>query len=194
MFRPVLRSMRPLRASIPATRSLHASRISLGVQEITRPEIDTPLSLWNFTEEEDMLRDTGRYRAPGSDVNVPLTHSQAIRAGCDRPESSRDGREGGDGPGDHQGVVRERRECSARLQLADKQLMGIETSADHDGSECSFTSAIIAVEELAKVDPSVAVLVDVHNTLVNTVLRLYGNDEIKSKWLPDLATSKVCQS
>lgn len=26
------------------------------------------------------------------------------------------------------------------------QLMGIETSADHSGSECSFTSAIIAVE------------------------------------------------
>lgn len=77
------------------------------------------------------------------------------------------------------------------IGIADAQLMGIETSADHDGSECSFTSAIIAVEELAKVDPSVAVLVDVHNTLVNTVLRLYGSDEIKNKWLPDLATSKV---
>jgi hypothetical protein len=69
--------------------------------------------------------------------------------------------------------------------------MGIETSADHSGAECSFTSAIIAVEELAKVDPSVAVMVDVHNTLVNTVLRLYGSEEIKQKWLPDLATKKV---
>jgi len=69
--------------------------------------------------------------------------------------------------------------------------MGIETSADHSGAECSFTSAIIAVEELAKIDPSVAVMVDVHNTLVNTVLRLYGSDEIKQKWLPDLATKKV---
>lgn len=69
--------------------------------------------------------------------------------------------------------------------------MGIETPADLSGSECSFTSAIIAVEELAKVDPSVAVMCDVHNTLVNTVIRLYGNDSIKQKWLPDLATSKV---
>lgn len=69
--------------------------------------------------------------------------------------------------------------------------MGIETPADLSGSECSFTSAIIAVEELAKVDPSVAVMCDVHNTLVNTVIRLYGNDTIKEKWLPDLATSKV---
>lgn len=69
--------------------------------------------------------------------------------------------------------------------------MGIETPADLSGSECSFTSAIIAVEELAKVDASVAVMVDVHNTLVNTVLRLYGNDAVKEKWLPGLATDKV---
>ena len=71
------------------------------------------------------------------------------------------------------------------------QFMGIETPADLSGSECSFTSAIIAVEELARVDPSVAVLCDVHNTLVNTVLRIYGSDAIKEKWLPDLATNKV---
>lgn len=69
--------------------------------------------------------------------------------------------------------------------------MGIETPADLSGSECSFTSAIIAVEELAKVDPSVAVMVDVHNTLVNTVLRLYGSDAVKEKWLPGLATDTV---
>jgi short/branched chain acyl-CoA dehydrogenase len=72
--------------------------------------------------------------------------------------------------------------------------MGIETPADLSGSECSFTSAIIAVEELAKVDASVAVMVDVHNTLVNTVLRLYGSDAIKEKWLPGLATNKVSPS
>ncbi len=70
--------------------------------------------------------------------------------------------------------------------------MGIETPADLGGSECSFTSAIIAVEELAKVDPSVSVMCDVHNTLVNTVFRLYGSDAIKEKWLPGLATDTVC--
>lgn len=69
--------------------------------------------------------------------------------------------------------------------------MGIETPADLSGSECSFTSAIIAVEELAKVDASVAVMVDVHNTLVNTVIRLYGSDAIKERWLPGLATDTV---
>ena len=69
--------------------------------------------------------------------------------------------------------------------------MGIETSADHDGAGGSFTSAIIAIEELAKVDPSVSVLCDVHNTLVNTVVRKYGTKDQQDKWLPQLATSKV---
>jgi hypothetical protein len=69
--------------------------------------------------------------------------------------------------------------------------MGIETSAEHGGSESSFTSAIIAIEELAKVDPSVSVLCDVHNTLVNTVTRKYGTPEQQERWLPQLAQSKV---
>lgn len=69
--------------------------------------------------------------------------------------------------------------------------MGIETSADHGGAESSFTSAIIVIEELAKIDPSVSVLCDVHNTLVNTIFRKYGTKEQQDKWLPQLAESKV---
>jgi hypothetical protein len=71
--------------------------------------------------------------------------------------------------------------------------MGIETSTEHGGAGCSFTSAIIAIEELAKVDPSVSVLCDVHNTLVNTIFRNYGSKEQQDKWLPMLAESKVRQ-
>lgn len=69
--------------------------------------------------------------------------------------------------------------------------MGIETSPDHGGAGGSFTSAIIVIEELAKVDPSVSVMCDVHNTLFNTVIRTYGTEEQKTKWLPQLAQSKV---
>ena len=65
--------------------------------------------------------------------------------------------------------------------------MGIETSPDHGGAGSSFISTIIAIEELAKIDPSVSVLCDVHNTLVNTVVRTYGTPEQKDKWLPLLA-------
>lgn len=45
--------------------------------------------------------------------------------------------------------------------------------------------------ELAKVDPSVSVLCDVQNTLVGTVVRKYGNESIKSRYLPKLATESV---
>ena len=69
--------------------------------------------------------------------------------------------------------------------------MGIETPGDLGGAGSSFTSAIIAIEELAKIDPSVSVMCDVHNTLVNTVLRKYGTKEQQDKWLPQLAESKV---
>lgn len=72
--------------------------------------------------------------------------------------------------------------------------MGIETSPEHGGAGSSFTSAIIAIEELAKVDPSVSVLCDVHNTLVNTIFRKYGTKAQQDKWLPLLAESKVCNS
>lgn len=69
--------------------------------------------------------------------------------------------------------------------------MGIETSAEHGGAESSFTSAVIAIEELAKVDPSVSVMCDVHNTLVNTIFRKYGTQAQKDKYLPLLAESQV---
>ena len=69
--------------------------------------------------------------------------------------------------------------------------MGIETSPDYGGAGGSFTSAIIVIEELAKVDPSVSVMCDVHNTLFNTVIKTYGTEDQKTKWLPQLAQSKV---
>lgn len=69
--------------------------------------------------------------------------------------------------------------------------MGIEIPSELGGAESSFTSAILTIEELAKVDPSVSVMCDVHNTLVNTVVRKYGTKEQQEKHLPLLAQSKV---
>jgi alkylation response protein AidB-like acyl-CoA dehydrogenase len=69
--------------------------------------------------------------------------------------------------------------------------MGIEIPSDHSGSESSFFNAILAVEALAQVDPSVAVVVDVQNTLVNNALLRWGNAEQKARYLPKLATEWV---
>lgn len=69
--------------------------------------------------------------------------------------------------------------------------MAIEIPEEYGGSGMNFTAGIVAIEELARVDASVAVLVDVHNTLVNTAILKYGTQESKRKWLPRLATSSV---
>ncbi|KAI8581855.1 hypothetical protein K450DRAFT_229549 [Umbelopsis ramanniana AG] len=75
--------------------------------------------------------------------------------------------------------------------LFEHGLMGVETSADLGGSEMSFTAALIAIEELAKVDPSVSAMVDIHNTLCNTILKKYGTKELSERYLPQLATKSV---
>ncbi|KAJ4366297.1 hypothetical protein N0V83_007933 [Neocucurbitaria cava] len=76
-------------------------------------------------------------------------------------------------------------------QLFEQGLMGIEIPEEYGGSGMNFTSAIIAIEELARVDPSVSVMCDVHNTLVNTAVLKYGSERIKKEWLPKLATDTV---
>jgi butyryl-CoA dehydrogenase/short/branched chain acyl-CoA dehydrogenase len=76
-------------------------------------------------------------------------------------------------------------------QCFDLGLMGIETPEEYDGAGASFFTAIIGVEELSRVDPSVGVFVDVQNTLVNNALIRWGTPEQKKKYLAQLATSKV---
>ena len=70
-------------------------------------------------------------------------------------------------------------------------LMGVEIPEEYGGSGMNFTAAIVGIEELARVDPSVSVMVDVHNTLVNTTIMKYGTKESQRKWLPKLATNTI---
>lgn len=76
-------------------------------------------------------------------------------------------------------------------QCFDLGLMAIETPEEYGGAGASFFTAILAVEELSRVDASVGVLVDVQNTLVNNALIHWGNEEQKQQYLPQLATQKV---
>lgn len=76
-------------------------------------------------------------------------------------------------------------------QLFEQGLMGIEIPEKYGGAGMNFTAAIVGIEELARVDPSVSVMVDVHNTLCNTAILKYGTEESKKKWLPKLATNTV---
>ncbi len=75
--------------------------------------------------------------------------------------------------------------------LSQLGLMGIEIPIEYGGAGGSFFEAIIAVEEISAVDPSVGVLVDVQNTLcINALLRCGTNDQ-KQRFLPRMATGTV---
>jgi butyryl-CoA dehydrogenase/short/branched chain acyl-CoA dehydrogenase len=76
-------------------------------------------------------------------------------------------------------------------QLFALGLMGIEIPEQFGGSGGSFFDAILAVEALSAVDPSVGVLVDVQNTLTINALIKWGNEAQKSRFLPKLATDTV---
>ena len=76
-------------------------------------------------------------------------------------------------------------------QLFEQGLMGIEIPEEYGGSGMNFTAAIVGIEELARIDPSVSVMVDVHNTLVNTAILAHGTAESKRLYLPRLASSSL---
>jgi len=70
-------------------------------------------------------------------------------------------------------------------------VMGVEIPAEYSGSASSFFNAILAVEALAVVDPSLSVFVDVQNTLVNNALLRWGTGDQQRRYLPRLATEWV---
>lgn len=70
-------------------------------------------------------------------------------------------------------------------------LMGVEIPDEHQGSGGSFFLSVLAVEELARVDASIAVFVDVQNTLVNNAFLRWGSEALKAKYFPRLATQWV---
>ena len=67
-------------------------------------------------------------------------------------------------------------------------LMGIEIPEQYGGGAGTFFEAILAVEELSRVDASAGVVVDVQNTLVNNALLRWGSDEQKKRYLPRMAS------
>ena len=128
---------------------------------VAMPDLGRP-PLTVLTEEERMFRDTVRLFA---DENVAPRAAAMDQAGALDPEL-----------------------IPALFEIG---LMGIEVPETWNGAGSSFFTAVLVVEELSRADPSVAVLVDVQNTLVNNCILRYGSDELKSSFLPRLATDVV---
>jgi alkylation response protein AidB-like acyl-CoA dehydrogenase len=99
-----------------------------------------------------------------------------------------------------EGEVAPRVEAMERAEKLDQDLikqcfelglMAIESPEEYGGAGSTLFNAILAIEELARVDASVSVFVDVHNTLVTNAFMRWANDDQKKKYLPQLASGKV---
>jgi alkylation response protein AidB-like acyl-CoA dehydrogenase len=76
-------------------------------------------------------------------------------------------------------------------QLFDLGVMGIEIPESYGGAGMTFFDSVLAVEAISAADPSVGVLVDVQNTLVINAILRWGSDDVKSRYLPKLASATV---
>lgn len=126
------------------------------------PPVDMPPPLTDLTEDERLLRDS--VRAFARDRIAPLVRQMDDAAALHPP------------------IV---------ASLFDLGIMGIEVPEALGGAGGRFFHAVVVVEELSRVDPSVGVLVDVHNTLVVNALVRWADDALKARYLPRLARDTV---
>src|SRR5438105_14134106 len=76
-------------------------------------------------------------------------------------------------------------------QFFELGLMGIEVPEEYGGQGGTFFNAILAVEELSRVDASAGVIVDVQNTLVNNAFLRWGTEDQKRRYLSRLSADTV---
>ena len=72
-------------------------------------------------------------------------------------------------------------------ELFELGVMGIDVPEDFGGQGGTFFQSVVAIEELAKVDPAASVIIDVQNTLCNAAILRWGDTPQRRKWLPRLA-------
>lgn len=118
--------------------------------------------LTQFTEDENMLREAAADFARTS--VAPLVHEMDEKAKLD-PD-----------------LIKE---------FFEMGLMGIEVPGKYQGGDGTFFMAILAIEEIAKVDASTSVFMDVQNTLVNNAFLNFANEDLKQRYLPRLCTDTV---
>jgi len=121
-----------------------------------------PMALPQLSEEEQMFRDTVRRFA--EEQIGPLVR------GMDESQQM------------DSGLIK---------KLFELGLMGIEIPEECGGAGGTFFNAILAVEEISAVDPSVGVMVDVQNTLCINALVRWANEEQKKRYLPRLAADTI---
>jgi butyryl-CoA dehydrogenase/short/branched chain acyl-CoA dehydrogenase len=130
--------------------------------EISVPTAPPPQPLVNLTEDETLFRENVRQFA--EDSLRPKVREMDEKGVFDR------------------GVIE---------QFFQLGLMGIEIPEQYGGAGGTFFEAILAVEEISRIDPSAGVIVDVQNTLVNNALLRWTTEEQKRRYLPGMAAKTV---
>jgi alkylation response protein AidB-like acyl-CoA dehydrogenase len=131
-------------------------------QAVANLTASTPAPLVSLTEDETLFRDTIRQFA---DESVRPYVKEMDEKGVFEPKL-----------------------IEQFFQLG---LMGIEVPEQYGGGGGTFFEAILAVEELSRVDPSAGVIVDVQNTLVNNALLRWTTEEQKKRYLPRMCSDTV---
>lgn len=166
MLRPLLRQIsKSVVEQLPRNKKCTTAIRSLSssaTQEKCSDASSNHLPVTSFTEDEEMIRDAVRSWA--REELLPVVRDMDNEAKM-RPEILK--------------------------SLFAQGFMGMEIDEEFGGSRLSFTSACLVVEEISRVDPSVSIMVDIHNTLTNNAVRFWGSDELKQHWLPRLATDTV---
>jgi short/branched chain acyl-CoA dehydrogenase len=75
-------------------------------------------------------------------------------------------------------------------KMGDLGLMGIPFPAEYGGGGADTLTYALAVEELARIDSSVCITMAAHTSLGTMPIWLWGSDEQKAEWMPDLASGK----
>ena len=137
-------------------------RVFFGMKEYSLTRQDMPRALTQLSEDEKMFQSSVREFA--QDRISPLVR------GMDEAQQM------------DAGLIK---------QLFALGLMGIEIPEQYGGAGGTFFEAILGVEAISAVDPSVGVMVDVQNTLCINALVRWATDEQKSRYLPRLAADTI---
>ena len=69
--------------------------------------------------------------------------------------------------------------------------MSVDLPTEYGGSGQSFFASILVIEEMSKIDPSVGLVLDLQNTLLNRMFLTFGTEEQKQNYLPRMAKNLV---
>jgi alkylation response protein AidB-like acyl-CoA dehydrogenase len=75
--------------------------------------------------------------------------------------------------------------------MAELGFMGMMVPEEYGGAGMDAVSYVIALEEIAAVDASAAVIMSVNNSLVSQLIQNFGNEDQKAQFLPDIANAKT---